>query len=128
LPKKKGCNGAGIKQIFASVMRPLLLRHLFKEARQGIAAFSLVLILTVQAMAAVPALHALVHDDSTNPSHQCVVTMFLQGHVHASSAGVDVDRSAAAFTDEPILSATPLVSADVRFLPCRGPPRNSSTV
>jgi hypothetical protein len=120
--KKKDCNGAGMNHIFASAMRPLLLRNSFKEARQGLAALCLSLILAVQAMAAVPALHALVHDDSSNPSHRCVVTMFLHGQVHASSAAVDVARSAPAFADEPFFAAVVLISADVRFLPCRGSP------
>jgi hypothetical protein len=103
-------------------MPPLLLRNFFKEARQGAAALCLFIFLAVQAMAAVPALHALVHRDSSDPSHHCVVTMFLHGQVHASNAAVDAAPSAPAFADEPLFAAAVFVSADVRLLPCRGPP------
>jgi hypothetical protein len=104
------------------VTPPPLLRNFFKEARQGTAALCLFIFLAVQAMAAFPALHALVHNDSSDPSHHCVVTMFLHGQVHASSAAVAAARSAPAFAAEPFFAAAAFVSADVRLLPCRGPP------
>ena len=112
----------GINYIIARVTRPLLLRNFFKKARQGAAALCLFILLAVQAMAAIPALHALVHNDSSDPSHQCAVTMFLHGQVHASSAAVAVARSAPAFAEAPLLGDAIFVSADVRLLPCRGPP------
>jgi hypothetical protein len=112
----------GIKYIFHFVIRPSILRNFFKEARQGAAAVCLFIFLAVQAMATVPALHALVHPNSTDPSHQCAVTLFLHGQVHASSPAVDAARSAPAFSSEPLFAAAVFASADVRLLPCRGPP------
>jgi hypothetical protein len=103
-------------------MPPSLSRKFFKEARKGAAALSLLTFLAVQAMAAFPALHALVHGDSTDPSHQCAVTLFLHGQVHASSAAVEAAPGAPAFAAEPLLATTVFVSTDVQLLPSRGPP------
>jgi hypothetical protein len=107
---------------------PPLLRNFLKEARQGAAALCLLIFLAVQAMAAAPALHALVHGDASDPSHHCAVTMFLHGQVHASSAAVKVARSAPAFAAEPLFAVAAFVSADVRLLPCRGPPFLRSSI
>lgn len=102
---------------------PLLsLRNSFKEARQGVAALCLLLFLAVQAMAAVPALHALVHSDSNDPSHQCAVTLLLHGKVHSGDATVQPAQSAPEFVAETFLGDGVLVSSDVRLLPSRGPP------
>jgi hypothetical protein len=79
-------------------------------------------------MAAVPDLHARIHSDSSNPSHQCAVTMFLHGQVHAASAAVDAVRNVPVFSSEPLLTAEAFASVDVRLLPCRGPPSLRSVV
>jgi hypothetical protein len=103
-------------------MRPLFLRHFFKEARQGVAALCLLILLAVQAMAVFPSLHALVHNDSTDPSHRCAVTMLLHGQVHATGGAVEVIRNAPIFFARPLATSAVFVSADVRLLPSRGPP------
>ncbi len=125
---KKDCKRAGIHYIFASVMPPPQLRDFFKEARQAVAALCLLLFLAVQAMAASPALHALVHSDSTDPSHQCAVTLFLHGQVHSSSAAIAPARSAPVFAAEPLVCAAIFASSDVRLLPSRGPPSLRSVI
>jgi hypothetical protein len=103
-------------------------RNFFKEARQGAAVLYLFIFLAVQAMAAVPALHALVHSNANDVSHQCAVTLFLHGQVHASSASVEAARGLPAFTDEPVFVAAGFISADFRSLPCRGPPAYRSVI
>jgi hypothetical protein len=120
---EKNCNGTGIKYIFQCVIPPPILRNFSKVARQGAAALCLFMFLAVQAMVAIPALHALVHPNSTDPTHQCAVTLLLHGQVHASSPFVETTRSAPAFAAEPLFANAGFVSADVRLLPCRGPPR-----
>ncbi|HUD45188.1 MAG TPA: hypothetical protein VMR33_00075 [Candidatus Baltobacteraceae bacterium] len=124
----KDCNGAGINYIFAPVMAPPHLRNFFKEARQGVAALCLFLFLALQAMAAVPALHALIHSDSSDPSHQCAVTLFLHGQVHASSAAVEVAGGPPVFAARPLFGTVVFVSSDVRLLPSRGPPALRSII
>jgi hypothetical protein len=119
---KKDCKETGIKYLFATVKPTPRLRNFFKEARQGAAAVCLLIFLAVQAMAAVPALHALVHSNSSEASHQCAVTLILHGQVHAASATVDAVRSAPEFSTEPLSGNAVFVSADVRLLACRGPP------
>ncbi|HEY3856029.1 MAG TPA: hypothetical protein VGO67_16695 [Verrucomicrobiae bacterium] len=104
--------------------RPL--RNFFREARSGMAAFCVVLFLTLQAMAAVPALHALVHSDANDPSHQCAVTLLLHGQVHSACATVQVVRDVPGFSAEPLCGSGVLVSTDVRLISCRGPPSSQS--
>ena len=98
------------------------LRNFVRDARQGAAGLCLLIFLALQAMATFPALHALVHNDSTDPSHRCAVTMFLQGQVHASSASVNIVRTAPIFYAQASFAAADFVVADVQLLPSRGPP------
>ncbi len=126
--EKKICNETGLDYIFHSVIPPPILRNFFKEARRGTAALCLFIFLAVQAMVAVPALHALVHANSSDPTHQCAVTLLLHGQVHASSPAVGAVRNAPAYASEPFLAAAVFASADVRLLPCRGPPADRSLI
>ena len=43
------------------------------------------LILLLNAMAACPALHELIHNDADKADHQCAVTMFAQGKVDSAT-------------------------------------------
>ena len=53
-----------------------------------IASLLVCLVLLLDAMAASPALHELIHSDATRADHQCAVTVFAHGQV--DSAIVDV--------------------------------------
>jgi hypothetical protein len=108
-------------RIFAVVLPPRL-RNFFREARKSAAVLCLFLVLAVEAMSVFPALHTFVHPDASDPSHQCAVTLFLHGQVHVSAANVAPARSAPAFAAEPLFATAVFSSADVRLLPCRGPP------
>ena len=93
-----------------------------ESKRRCVSALLLAVFLSLQAMAALPALHAFVHHDSSDPNHECAVTLLLHGQVDASSAATPV------FVAPQILSVVPdapeaiFVSADLRLLPSRGPP------
>src|SRR5258708_1726730 len=86
----------------------------------GILAMGLVLLL--DAMAACPSLHELIHQDANAPEHQCMVTLFAHGQV--DSATVDVAAV------EPLISIEPTSQFDfsvfapaIENLPAgRGPP------
>jgi hypothetical protein len=94
----------------------------FRRKRRGASAFLLGLLLSLQAMAVFPALHALVHHDACDPDHECAVTLFTHGQVDASTTAVAVVSAPAVpvFNQEP--PGIIFVSADIRLLPSRGPP------
>jgi len=57
--------------------------------RQTVIALILVAtVLLLDAMAASPALHEWIHADAGAPDHQCAVTLFAHGQVHAASVAV----------------------------------------
>jgi hypothetical protein len=60
----------------------------YQSGKSTLAALLIGLILLLNAMAACPALHELIHKDADKADHECAVTMFAHGKVE--SAGVDV--------------------------------------
>lgn len=48
------------------------------------------LVLLLNALAASPALHELIHKDANQASHACVVTLFAHGQVDSASGEVPV--------------------------------------
>jgi len=93
--------------------------------RQCVSAFLLAVFLSLQAMAALPALHAFVHHDSSDPNHECAVTLLLHGQVDAASAAAPVFEAPQFSTVTAALPETIFVSADLRLLPSRGPPASA---
>lgn len=70
------------------------IRHYFVQfGKPALAALLVGMILLLDAMAACPALHELIHKDADKPGHHCAVTMFMHGKVE--SASVEVPVSAA---------------------------------
>lgn len=57
-------------------------------------------LLVVAAMAANPAFHEWLHHDSDHEDHECAVTLFLSGNVHASVAPVIVIERVSIFERE----------------------------
>lgn len=53
-----------------------------------IALFLVATVLLLDAMVACPALHEWIHADAGAPEHQCAVTLFAHGQVHAASVVV----------------------------------------
>jgi hypothetical protein len=107
--------------ILASVM-PAPDKKFMRAVKSGGAGFCLIVFLLVQAMAAVPAFHAWLHHDASDPGHECAVTLFLHGQVHAPSTKVEVAKSLPVLVAEAPAHGVDFVSADVRLLPSRGPP------
>jgi hypothetical protein len=48
------------------------------------------LVLLLNAMAASPALHELIHSDAAESGHQCAVTLFAHGQVDSASVDVPI--------------------------------------
>jgi hypothetical protein len=104
------------------VVTPALAKKFVRAARKGAGFFCLGVLLVVQSMATVPAFHAWAHQDASDPSHECAVTLFLHGQVHSPVTEVEVTKrpSCPIFYLQP--RSVEFVSADVRLLPSRGPP------
>ena len=80
------------------------------------------LVLLLDAMAACPKLHELIHHDADQPGHECAATLFAHGQVDAS-----VDIAVAIVPMVPVefspLTLVSIPNAQVeRFPPGRGPP------
>jgi len=67
-------------------------RHFKLHGKAVFAALLVALVLLLDAMAACPSLHELVHQDANSAQHQCAVTLFAHGQV--DSASVDVSTAA----------------------------------
>ncbi len=95
----------------------------FKRPGQAVLALLLAcLILLLDAMAACPKLHELIHHDADQPGHECAVTMFAHGQVDSS-----VEIVAAVIPLVPVefslLTLVSIPNAQVEtFPPGRGPP------
>jgi hypothetical protein len=109
------------------VVRKFFTRY-FRKKRQAASVLLLGLFLSLQAMAALPALHSLVHPDASDPGHECAVTLFSHGQVDVSSAAVSAFRAPALLSSSQELPRVIFVSADIRLLPSRGPPVSPALV
>jgi hypothetical protein len=97
-------------------------KRVWRAAKRGGAVFCLALVVAVYAMAAVPALHKLVHPDAGDPSHACAVTLFLGGQVHCPGTDAGVITAPPVLISPAPAHCADFISADVRLLPGRGPP------
>lgn len=95
---------------------------LTKRSSREVAAFCLVLFLTVYAMAAVPALHLLAHAGARDAQHECAVTLFAHGQVHCASTVVDWLQPVPLIVSSRPAPRALFVSTDLRLLHSRGPP------
>jgi hypothetical protein len=100
----------------------LRIKH-FKRPSQAVLALLLAgLVLLLDAMAACPELHELIHHDADQPGHECAVTMFAHGQVDSSVATVATILPVAPVEFSP-LTLVSLPNAQVEtFPPGRGPP------
>ena len=55
--------------------------HSYLPGKSLLAGLLIALVLLLDAMAACPALHELIHHDADKPGHECAVTMFAHGKV-----------------------------------------------
>ena len=54
-------------------------QHFKPFGKSAVAVLLIGMILLLDAMAACPALHELIHKDADKPGHECAVTMFAHG-------------------------------------------------
>jgi hypothetical protein len=62
--------------------------HSIRAGRAFIALLLVGMVLLLDAMAACPALHELIHKDAGKPDHECAVTMFAHGKVESATVEI----------------------------------------
>jgi hypothetical protein len=65
-------------------------RHFKAHGQAVIASLLAGVVLLLDAMAASPSLHELIHKDADKAGHECAVTMFAHGQVDSASVDVPV--------------------------------------
>lgn len=92
--------------------------------RKATAALLCAFVLFLAALAASPSLHEWLHHDANEANHECAVTLFLHGHVDATTLAPVVAAAFALFGGIALLAETfVLSSVEYRFCPSRAPPR-----
>lgn len=80
------------------------------------------MVLLLNAMAACPALHELIHKDADKPGHECAVTMFAHGKVESATIGIPAIVPAASIESTPQVEFS-VFSTAIENLPLgRAPP------
>ena len=79
-------------------------------------------ILFLDAMAACPTLHELIHHDADKPGHECAVTMFAQGKVESPSVNVPLPVPTISIETEPRVEFFVFCTTTEYLPPGRAPP------
>ena len=96
--------------------------HSGLSGKSLLAALLIGLVLLLNAMAACPALHELIHNDADKADHDCAVTMFAQGKVDSATVDVPVIAATVAIEATPQIEFS-VFSPTVELLPPgRAPP------
>ncbi len=80
------------------------------------------LVLLLNAMTAVPALHELIHKDADSANHSCAVTLFAHGHVESAVCDVPAVLSATFVETIPHLEFSIFSMVIENLPPGRAPP------
>jgi hypothetical protein len=98
-------------------------KHRFsRPVKSALAVLLIGAVLLLNALAASPALHKLIHHDADKPDHECAVTLFAHGQVDSPVVEVGAVIPPALFEFLP-LAPVSVFNAPVETLPLgRGPP------
>jgi hypothetical protein len=97
-------------------------RHFQRSARAVIASLLVCVVLLLEAMAACPELHELIHHDADEPGHDCAVTMFAHGQVDSPVLEVAAIIPVAPVEFFPLTSVSVFNALVEKLPPGRGPP------
>ncbi len=100
--------------------------HLIRFGRPAVAALLVAVVILLDAMAACPALHELIHKDAGHADHDCAVTMFAQGKVDSAMVEVLVVVMAALVVVAPRLEFSVFQPVIAHLPPGRAPPVSCS--
>jgi hypothetical protein len=84
------------------------------------------LVLLLNAMAACPSLHELIHKDADTTGHQCAVTLFSHGQVDSATVDVAVAAPLTFVADFPSVELSRFSPAIENLPAGRAPPVSSS--
>ena len=97
-------------------------KHSIRFGKVFIAHLLVGMVLLLNAMAACPALHGLIHKDADKPGHECAVTMFAHGKVESATVEVPAIVAAASIESTPQIEFS-VFSTTIENLPQgRAPP------
>ena len=100
-----------------------LVKRQFKLHGQAVIASLLVgIVLLLDAMAACPRLHELIHKDADSTEHHCAVTMFAHGQVDSPVVEVAAIMPAAPAEFLPLTTVSVFNAPVATLPPGRGPP------
>jgi hypothetical protein len=80
------------------------------------------MVLLLDAMAACPALHELIHKDADTPGHECAVTMFAHGKVESATVEIPASVPTASIETTPQIEFFVFSTAIENLPPGRAPP------
>jgi hypothetical protein len=80
------------------------------------------IVFLLNAMAASPALHELIHKDAEGPTHSCAATLFAHGHVESAACDVPVVLPATFVETTPHFEIFIFSSTVENLPPGRAPP------
>ena len=96
--------------------------HFKLHGKAGFAALLIFLILLLNAMAACPGLHELIHHDADAPGHECAVTLLAHGHLDTATVAVAAVLPVASIETSPQIIFS-VFSSPIELLPAgRAPP------
>jgi hypothetical protein len=102
-------------------------RHFRKIGNPSLAALLAGVILLLDAMAACPALHEMIHHDADEHDHHCAVTMLAQGKVDTATVDVPIINYSILPVETVSLAEIIVFSATIENLPpSRAPPVSCS--
>jgi len=102
-------------------------RHFKSHGKAALATLLVALVLLLDAMAACPALHELIHQDAGKADHDCAVTLFAHGHVDAATAEVFAVKPVILIESVPQVSFSIFTPAIENLPAGRAPPTSVSS-
>jgi hypothetical protein len=105
----------------------LVKRHFKLRGKVVIASLLMCLVLLLDAMAACPALHELIHKDAGKVDHDCAVTMFAHGKVDSATVEISAVTPSASIETPPQIVISVFAPAIENLPAGRAPPFFSAT-
>ncbi len=97
-------------------------QHFKPFGKSAVAVLLIGMILLLDAMAACPALHELIHKDADKPGHECAVTMFAHGKVESATVETPAILPTASIEGAPQIEFSVFSAATENLPQGRAPP------
>ena len=100
----------------------------FQFGKSSLAALLIGLILLLNAMAACPALHELIHKNAGKANHDCAVTMFAHGKVDSATVEISASPQPTSIETNPQIVISVFAPAIENLPAGRAPPASVSSL